>query len=482
MRTSTLFKQECLINGNWSSATDGANIKVYNPANNQEIGSVPDLSHQEIESAINAAQEALGPWRQRTAAERSQILKRWHDLVIAHQDELADIMCAEQGKPLSEAKGEITYAASFIDWYAEEAKRIYGESIPAPLENLRMSVQREAIGVCAAITPWNFPAAMITRKVAPALAAGCTMIVRPAELTPFSGLALAALGIEAGIPAGVLQVVTGDAQRIGQVLCESNTVRKLSFTGSTRVGRLLMAQCAPSLKKLSLELGGNAPFIVFDDADLDAAVAGAISSKYRNAGQTCICANRIYVHKNIADVFTNKLADAIKAFKVGPGTEANVTIGPLINQAAVEKVEAHIADAVDKGAEIQLGGERHALGGCFFQPTLLTGVTKDMRIANEETFGPLAPIFTFNSEEEVIEQANDTIYGLAAYFYTRDHARSIRVSEALEYGMIGHNTGLISNAVAPFGGIKQSGLGREGSHHGINEYLELKYVCSAIGD
>ncbi|MCM2504324.1 NAD-dependent succinate-semialdehyde dehydrogenase [Aureimonas altamirensis] len=473
-----LLKQQCLVDGAWRDAAGGETIAVTNPADGSSVAHVPVLSASEIEDAIKASARAQKGWAALAAKERAAILRKWFDLMIANADDLAAIMTAEQGKPLAEAKGEITYAASFVEWFAEEAKRVYGETIPAPASDRRITVIRQPVGVTAAITPWNFPAAMITRKAAPALAAGCSMIVRPADLTPLTALALGELAVRAGIPAGVLQIVTGKAREIGAVLTASETVRKLSFTGSTEVGRLLMEQCAPTIKRMSLELGGNAPFIVFDDADLDAAVDGAMLSKYRNAGQTCVCANRIYVQKGIYDAFAEKLAAKVAALKVGNGTEPGVAIGPLIEEKALRKVEEHIEDAVSKGATLLSGGKR--LGGLFMEPGILTGVTQDMRVSHEETFGPLAPLFPFDTEEQVIGMANDTIFGLAAYFYTRDFSRSVRVAEALEYGIVGHNTGIISNEVAPFGGVKQSGLGREGSHHGIEEYLEMKYVCSAV--
>ncbi len=477
---SRLLKEACLINGEWLPAASGASVAVRDPVDGAVLARVPSLSAEEVTSVIDAASAALPAWRALAARDRSAILRRWFDLMIAHADDLALIMTREQGKPLAEARGEILYAASFIEWFAEEAKRVYGEIIPAPQNDKRLLVLKQPVGVCAAITPWNFPAAMITRKVGPALAAGCTIIVRPAEQTPLTALALGALAEEAGVPAGVLQVITGDARTIGGVLTASDVVRKLSFTGSTQVGRLLMAQCAPTIKKLSLELGGNAPFIVFDDADLDAAVEGAVFSKFRNAGQTCVCANRIYVQAGIYDAFSARLAEKVAALTVAPGTQQGAQIGPLIDEKALEKVEEHVADALSKGATALTGGARHALGGTFYQPTVLTGATANMRFAREETFGPIAPVFRFETEEEAIRMANDTEFGLASYFYTRDAARVWRVAEGLEYGMVGHNTGLISNEVAPFGGVKQSGLGREGSHHGIDEYLELKYLCSGI--
>ncbi|MGH6763717.1 MAG: NAD-dependent succinate-semialdehyde dehydrogenase [Phyllobacterium sp.] len=474
----SLLKTLCLVNGEWRASVSGNTIHVTNPADGTVVGTVPVFADSEIPALIESARIAQKKWAALPAKERSVILRRWFELMVSHADDLAAIMTAEQGKPLSEARGEILYAASFIEWFGEEAKRIYGETIPAPRADQRITVLRQPIGVTAAITPWNFPAAMITRKAAPALAAGCSMIVRPADLTPLSALALGELAQRAGVPAGVLQIVTGSASKIGKVLTDSTVVAKLSFTGSTEVGRLLMAQSAATIKKLSLELGGNAPFIVFDDADIDAAVDGAIASKYRNAGQTCVCANRLFVQRGVHDAFVEKLIAKVRALKVGPGTEAGVAIGPLIETKALEKVEAHIRDAVAKGATLVQGGKR--LGGLFIEPAVITGVTRDMDVFSEETFGPLAPIFIFDTEEEVIELANDTIFGLAAYFYSRDFGRCVRVSEALEYGIVGHNTGLISTEVAPFGGVKQSGLGREGSRHGIEDYLELKYLCSAI--
>ncbi|MFJ1292635.1 NAD-dependent succinate-semialdehyde dehydrogenase [Paracoccus yeei] len=474
----SLLSNACLVNGEWVTAGSGEVIKVTNPADGSVVGTVPALSEAETHKAIAAAAAALPGWSALAAKDRSVVLRRWFDLMIANAEDLATIMTAEQGKPLAEAKGEIIYAASFIEWFAEEAKRVYGDTIPAPQSSNRITVIRQPVGVTAAITPWNFPAAMITRKAAPALAAGCTMIVRPADLTPLTALALGVLAERAGVPAGVLQIVTGGSRIIGKALTESETVRKLSFTGSTEVGRLLMAQCAPTIKRMSLELGGNAPFIVFDDANLDAAVEGAMISKYRNAGQTCVCANRILVQRGVYDAFAAKLAAKVAALKVGPGTDDGVQIGPMIEEKAIAKVEAHIADAVTKGATLLAGGTR--LGGLFFQPGVLTGVTTDMAVTREETFGPLAPLFVFDTEDEAVAMANDTIFGLAAYFYTRDFSRSVRVAEALEYGMVGHNTGAISNEVAPFGGVKQSGLGREGSHYGIEEYLETKYICSAV--
>ena len=452
---------------------------MTNPATGEVIGHVPKLGQAEAAKAIADANAAWPAWRKKTAKERATILKKWFDLMIANADDLALIMTSEQGKPLAEAKGEIMYAASFIEWFAEEGKRIYGDTIPTHAGDKRIMVTKEPIGVCVAITPWNFPSAMITRKAGPALAAGCPMIVRPADLTPFSALALAELAQRAGIPGGVFQVITGRSTLIGAEFTTNPTVRKLSFTGSTEVGRKLIEQCAPTVKKVSMELGGNAPFIVFNDADLDAAVEGAIASKYRNAGQTCVCANRLYVQSGVYDAFAQKLADAVGQLHVGNGVDAGVTTGPMIDEKAVEKVEEHIADAVAKGASIKMGGKRHSLGHSFFEPTILTNVTQDMAVAKEETFGPLAPLFKFESEDEVIGYANDTEFGLASYFYSRDIGRIFRVSEALEYGMVGVNTGLISNEIAPFGGVKQSGLGREGSKYGIEDYLVIKYTCLA---
>ncbi|WP_186114798.1 NADP-dependent succinate-semialdehyde dehydrogenase [Burkholderia gladioli] len=480
LKDPSLFRQQIYLAGEWQGAANGASFEVRNPANGELLGSVPLAGAAETRRAIEAANAAWPAWRRRTAKERAAILRKWYELMLAHADDLALILTTEQGKPLAEARGEILYAASFIEWFAEEGKRVYGDTIPTPAGDKRIVVTKEPVGVCAAITPWNFPAAMITRKVGPALAAGCPIVVKPAEATPFSALALAVLAERAGVPAGVFSVVTGDPKAIGGELTGNATVRKLSFTGSTPVGRLLMAQCAPTVKKVSLELGGNAPFIVFDDADLDAAVEGAIASKYRNSGQTCVCTNRFYVHDKVYDAFAAKLAAAVEKLKVGRGTEAGVMQGPLINEAAVLKVEAHIEDALAKGASIATGGKRHALGHGFFEPTVLTGVTPDMKVSKEETFGPLAPLFRFTSDEEVIGFANDTEFGLAAYFYSRDIGRVWRVAEALEYGMVGINTGLISNEVAPFGGVKQSGLGREGSHYGIDDYVVIKYLCLAV--
>jgi succinate-semialdehyde dehydrogenase/glutarate-semialdehyde dehydrogenase len=477
LKDPSLLRQQAYVDGRWCDADSGAVTPVTDPATGKQIGTVPKMGAAETRRAIETASTAWRGWRRKTAKERGTILRKWSDLMLANADDLALIMTAEQGKPLIESRGEITYAASFIDWFAEEGKRIYGDTIPSPSSANRLVVTKEPIGVCAAITPWNFPAAMITRKVGPALAAGCTMVLRPADLTPYSALALAALAERAGVPAGVFSIVTGSSREIGAEMTSNPIVRKLTFTGSTEVGRLLMQQCAPTIKKLSLELGGNAPFIVFDDADLDAAVEGAITSKYRNAGQTCVCANRLYVQDGVYDAFAQKLVAAVEKMKVGDGREAGVTQGPLIDIKAVEKVEEHISDAVSKGARVLTGGKRHALGLSFFQPTVLAGVTSDMRVAKEETFGPMAPLFRFKTEEEVLAMANDTEFGLASYFYSRDIGRVWRVAEGLESGMVGINTGLISNEVAPFGGVKQSGLGREGSHYGIDDYLVIKYMC-----
>ncbi|WP_456280905.1 NADP-dependent succinate-semialdehyde dehydrogenase [Cupriavidus sp. JZ107] len=472
-----LLRAQALVGGAWIDADRGESFVVTNPATGAPIGKVPMMGAAETRRAIEAARVAQIDWRRRTARERSQILRKWHELMLAHADDLALLMTTEQGKPLAEAKGEVAYAASFLEWFAEEGKRVCGDVLASPMADRRLVVVKEPVGVCAAITPWNFPLAMITRKVGPALAAGCTMVLKPAEDTPLSALALAVLAERAGVPAGVFSVVTGDAVAIGGELTANPVVRKLTFTGSTEVGRILMRQSADTIKKLSLELGGNAPFIVFDDADLDAAVEGAIASKYRNAGQTCVCANRLYVHDKVYDAFARKLVAAVAQLKVGNGVEPRVLQGPLINEDAVAKVESHIADALDKGARVLAGGKRHPIGGTFFEPTVLADVTPAMRVAKEETFGPLAPLFRFHTDDEVVGMANDTEFGLASYFYSRDIGRIWRVAEALEYGMVGINTGLISNEVAPFGGVKQSGLGREGSRYGIEDYLEIKYLC-----
>ncbi len=477
MRLTSLFRQQAFIDGNWVDADSGAHVEVDNPATGECIGTVPDMGATETARAIAAAERALPGWRKRLAKERSALLRKWFALMTEAADDLALMMTTEQGKPLAEALGEVHYAASFVEWFAEEGRRTNGEVIPTTGTDRRLLTIRQPVGVCAAITPWNFPAAMITRKVAPALAVGCTVVVKPAEQTPFTALALAALAEQAGFPKGVLNVVTGDPVAIGSELTASPVVRKLSFTGSTEVGRLLMGQCAPTLKKLSLELGGNAPFIVFDDADVDAAVEGAMASKYRNAGQTCVCANRLLVQSGIYDRFAEKLAAAVATLQVGSGSDSGVQIGPLIDAAAVEKVEAHIADALGGGARLLTGGRRHRLGGNFFEPTVLADVTPAMRVAREETFGPVAPLFRFETEDEAVRMANDTEFGLAAYFYSRDVGRIFRVSEELEYGMVGVNTGIMSNEVSPFGGIKQSGIGREGSRCGIDEYLEIKSIC-----
>ncbi|HYM30296.1 MAG TPA: NADP-dependent succinate-semialdehyde dehydrogenase [Candidatus Cybelea sp.] len=477
LRDPKLFRQQCYIGGAWVGAGNKATIEVTNPASGEVLGTVPKLGAEETRRAIDAADAAWPDWRGRTAKERATILRRWNDLMLANVDDLATIMTAEQGKPFAEAKGEVSYAASFIEWFAEEGKRIYGDTIPGHQRDKRIVVIKEPVGVCAAITPWNFPAAMITRKAGPALAAGCVMVVKPASQTPFSALAMAELAERAGVPKGVFSVVTGSAKAIGGEMTSNPKVRKLTFTGSTAVGKELMAQCAGTVKKVSLELGGNAPFIVFDDADLDAAVDGAIASKYRNTGQTCVCANRLLVHEDVYDAFSTKLAAAVAKLKVGDGLKGETQQGPLIDMKAVEKVEEHIADAVSKGAKVVAGGKRHSLGGSFFQPTILANVTSDMKVAREETFGPVAPLFRFKSEAEAVKMANDTEFGLAAYFYSRDMNRIWRVSEGVEYGIVGINTGIISTEVAPFGGMKESGIGREGSKYGIEEFLEVKYLC-----
>ncbi|AUU04781.1 NAD-dependent succinate-semialdehyde dehydrogenase [Raoultella planticola] len=476
----TLFRQQAFINGEWRDALSSDVITVTNPANGEVLGSVPKMGVEETHDAIQAAHRALPAWRQLTAKERAAILRRWFDLMMANQDDLARLMTLEQGKPLAEAKGEISYAASFIEWFAEEGKRIYGDTIPGHQADKRLIVIKQPIGVTAAITPWNFPAAMITRKAGPALAAGCTMVLKPASQTPFSALALAELARRAGIPDGVFNVVTGSASAVGNELTGNPLVRKLSFTGSTEIGRQLMAQCAQDIKKVSLELGGNAPFIVFDDADLDKAVEGAMASKFRNAGQTCVCANRLYVQDGVYARFAEKLQQAVEQLHLGDGLQPGVTTGPLIDEKAIAKVQEHIADAVGKGARVITGGKVSSLGGNFFQPTILVDVPDGAKVAKEETFGPLAPLFRFTDEADVIRQANDTEFGLAAYFYARDLSRVFRVGEALEYGIVGINTGLISNEVAPFGGVKASGLGREGSKYGIEDYLEIKYMCIGL--
>ncbi|PLX79768.1 MAG: succinate-semialdehyde dehydrogenase I [Desulfuromonas sp.] len=477
LQDTNLFRQQCYLNGAWTGADNSETIDVTNPANGSIIGNIPKMGVRETRRAISSANLAWPGWRTKTAGERSAILRRWSELMLANQDDLARLMTAEQGKPLAESKGEIAYAASFLEWFAEEAKRIYGDIIPPHQGDKRIVVLKQPVGVCAAITPWNFPAAMITRKAGAALAAGCTMVVKPATATPFSALALAELGERAGIPAGVFSVVTGASSAIGGEMTGNPLVRKLTFTGSTEIGKSLMEQCAGTMKKISMELGGNAPFIVFDDADLDAAIDGAMISKYRNTGQTCVCTNRFLVQAGIYDAFAEKLAERVGKLRIGDGLQGETDQGPLIDLAAVAKVEEHIGDAVAKGAKVVCGGQRHALGGSFFEPTVLTGVSAEMLVMGEETFGPLAPLYRFDTEAEAIRLANDTEYGLAAYFYTRDLARSWRVGEALEYGMVGLNTGLISTTVAPFGGVKESGLGREGSKYGVDDYLEIKYLC-----
>ena len=473
-----LLRSQAWLDGQWVDAP--SQFEVTNPANGARITSVPNLSPAEAEQAIAAAHAAFPAWSRKTGKERAQLMRKWFDLIIANADDLALLMTAEQGKPLAEAKGEVMYGASFIEWFAEEAKRVNGDVLASPAADRRLITLKQPIGVCAAITPWNFPIAMITRKIAPALAAGCTIVIKPAEQTPLSALALAELANRAGIPAGVINVLTADSENsiaIGKVLCDSPKVRHLSFTGSTPVGRILMAQCAPTIKKLALELGGHAPFIVFEDADIDAAIEGAMLSKYRNAGQTCVCTNRFYVHDTVHDVFVKKFADAVAKIKVGNGVDAGVQQGPMIDAQAVDKVSEHVADALAKGAKLEIGGQSHALGGLFYQPTVLSNARNDMKIMHEETFGPVAAVVRFSSEQEVISAANDTDFGLASYFYSRDIGRVWRVAEQLEYGMVGINTGVISNEVGPFGGVKQSGLGREGSKYGIDEYLELKYLC-----
>jgi len=477
LKDPSLLRQQAYVAGEWVDADNGATVAVTNPANGEQIGVVPLCGSAETLRAIAAADVAQRQWRDVPAKDRSAILRKLNDLMLQNQDDLALILTTEQGKPLAEARGEIVYAASFIEWFADEARRVYGDTIPATTGDRRILAIKQPVGVTAAITPWNFPTAMLTRKAGPALAAGCSMVVKPATQTPYSALAFAELAARAGVPKGLLSVLTGSAKDIGGAMTASPVVRKLTFTGSTEVGRTLMRQCADTIKKLSLELGGNAPFIVFDDADLDAAVDGAMISKYRNTGQTCVCANRLYVQRGVLQAFTDKLVARVKALKVGSGVDDGVTQGPLIDAKAVAKIEEHIADARAKGAEVVTGGRRHALGGLFFEPTVLTGVTADMLVAREETFGPLAPIFVFDTEAEVLERANDTEFGLAAYFYSRDVGRVMRVAERLESGMVGVNTGLISTAEAPFGGVKQSGLGREGSKYGLDEFLEIKYVC-----
>jgi len=477
LKDQSLFRQQCYIDGSWCDAESKATVNVVDPANGGVIGTIPKMGAAETRRAVDAADAALVAWRSKLAKERSNILRKWFELMLANQDDLALLMTREQGKPLAEAKGEIAYAASFIEWFAEEAKRIYGDVIPQHQADKRLVVIKQPVGVCGLITPWNFPAAMITRKAAPALAAGCTVVIKPATQTPYSAFALAELAERAGVPKGVINIVSGSASEIGAELTSNDVVRKISFTGSTEIGSLLMKQSAASIKKLSLELGGNAPFLVFDDADLDAAVDGAMASKYRNAGQTCVCANRILVQDSVYDEFAKKLSEKVSALTVGSGTDDGVVIGPLIDENAVAKVQEHIQDAVSKGAKVTVGGKPHKLGGLFFEPTVLTGVDTSMKVTKEETFGPVAPLFRFKTEEEAIAMANDTEFGLAAYFYARDMGRIWRVGEGIETGIVGVNTGIISNEVAPFGGVKQSGIGREGSHYGIDEYLEVKYLC-----
>jgi succinate-semialdehyde dehydrogenase/glutarate-semialdehyde dehydrogenase len=477
LKDPSLLRQQAYVNGNWCDADSGETCAVTNPATGNVIGTVPKMGAAETRRAIAAADAAWPAWRAKTGKERSAVIRKWNDLMIANADDLAMIMTIEQGKPLAEAKGEIGYAASFIEWFAEEAKRVSGDTLASPWSDRRIVVIKQPIGVCAAITPWNFPSSMITRKAGPALAAGCPMVLKPALATPYSALALAVLAERAGVPAGIFSVLTGSASAIGGEMTSNPTVRKLSFTGSTEVGSMLAQQCARTIKKLSLELGGNAPFIVFDDADLDAAVEGAIMSKYRNAGQTCVCANRLYVQDGVYEAFSKKLVIAVEKLKVGNGVETGVTQGPLIDGAAIKKVEEHIADALAKGGRLLTGGKRHALGHSFFEPTVIADTTADMMVAREETFGPLAPLFRFKTDADVIAMANDTEFGLASYFYSRDVGRIWRVAEALESGMVGINTGIISNEVAPFGGVKQSGLGREGSKYGMDEYLVIKYLC-----
>ncbi len=477
LKDMSLFRQQCYIDGTWQDADSGETVEVTNPADGSVLGTVPKMGAAETRRAIEAAEKAFPAWAAKTAKERATILRRWYDLMMENQDDLGKLMTLEQGKPLAEAKGEIAYGGSFIEWFAEEGKRIYGDTIPQHQPDKRIVVIKQPIGVTAAITPWNFPNAMITRKAGPALAAGCPMVVKPATATPYSALALCELAERAGVPAGILSVVTGSSGAIGGEMTSNPIVRKLTFTGSTEVGKILMEQCAATVKKTSMELGGNAPFLVFDDADLDAAVEGAIMSKFRNTGQTCVCANRILVQDGVYDAFSEKLAAKVKEMKVGSGLDAGVNIGPLIDVQGLEKVEEHVTDAVSKGAKVVAGGQRHALGGTFFEPTVLTGVTTKMKVTYEETFGPVAPLFRFTTDEEGVAMANDTVFGLAAYFYARDMGRVWRVSEGLESGIVGINTGIISTEVAPFGGVKESGIGREGSKYGIDDYLEMKYLC-----
>ncbi|MGH6619220.1 MAG: NADP-dependent succinate-semialdehyde dehydrogenase [Alphaproteobacteria bacterium] len=479
LKDSSLFRQQCYIDGAWVDADGGETIPVTNPANGEQIGTVPKMGAAETRRAIEAANRAYPAWRRKTAKERGAILRKWYDLLLANQDDLAVLMTTEQGKPLAESKGEVAYAAAFIDWFAEEGKRVYGDTIPSPNPDWRIVVTKEPVGVCAAITPWNFPSAMIARKVGPALAAGCTMVSKPATQTPYSAFALAVLAERAGVPKGVFSVLTGKSGEIGDEMTSNPIVRKITFTGSTEVGKLLMKQASNTVKKVSMELGGNAPFIVFDDADLDAAVTGAIAAKFRNTGQTCVCANRILVQDGVYDDFADKLAGAVAKLKVGDGLKSAVDQGPLIDSKAVDKVEEHIADAVGKGARVVVGGKRHELGGTFFQPTVLVDVTTQMAVAREETFGPVAPLFRFRTEQDAVALANDTEFGLASFFFSRDIGRIWRVAEALESGLVGVNAGVISTVEAPFGGFKESGVGREGSKYGIDDYVQIKYVCMA---
>lgn len=480
LKNPDLLKQQVFIDGLWMDAADGKSFAVTNPATGETIAQVPSVSTEQVEQAVQAAEAALNAWKNMTAKERSVLLRKWFDLMVANQEDLAVILSTEQGKPLTESRGEILYGASFIEWFAEEAKRTYGDVIPHDKQGRRLVVIKQPVGVVAAITPWNFPNAMIARKVGPALAAGCTVVIKPASETPLSALALMVLAEQAGIPKGVLNVVTGSSREIGEVLTTHPVVKKVSFTGSTQVGKLLMKQCSSTMKKISMELGGNAPFIVFEDADLDRAVKGAMASKFRNSGQTCVCSNRILVHANIYDQFLEKLTAAVRELKVAPAFEEGAEQGPLINEKAVEKIEEHIADAVGKGAKVLVGGKRHELGQTFFEPTVLSHVTPDMLVARNETFAPLAPVFQFSTDEEAIQMANDTEFGLASYIYTESLSRAWKISEALEYGMVGINEGLISTEVAPFGGVKESGTGREGSKYGIEDYLDIKYMCMGI--
>ena len=477
LKDNNLFRQQCYINGSWQDADSGESIDVTNPASGEKLGTVPKMGAAETRRAIEAAEEAFVSWRRTTAHEKSQVLRRWFDLMMAHKEDLSIIMTAEQGKPINESRGEINYAASYIEWFAEEARRVYGDTVPAHSNDKRIVLIKQPVGVTAAVTPWNFPAAMITRKAAPALAAGCTMVIKPATATPYSALALAELGERAGFPPGAMSVVTGSARAIGGELTGNPIVRKLTFTGSTDIGKKLIEQCAGTVKKTSMELGGNAPFIVFEDADLDAAVEGAIESKFRNTGQTCVCTNRLLVQDGVYDAFAEKLVQAVSQMKVGNGMEEDIEQGPLIDVGAMETVEKLVQDAIDKGGRVLLGGKRHELGGSFFEPTVVADVTTEMRVAKEETFGPFAPLFRFKTEKEAIRMANDTEFGLASYFYTRDVGRIFRVAEGLEYGIVGINAGLISTAVAPFGGVKESGFGREGSKYGMEDYMEVKYLC-----